>query len=228
VLFVSHNMHAIHRLCQRVILLEDGGLKADGDTAEVIAQYLNADRSETDYKEWSDAAQAPGDSTVRLKRIRLLDRKGQPCSSFEIREPVEIEVEFWALNPGFPFMPIIMINNENGICVLESAANHDPAYVGKARKKGIYRSVCRIHGNFFNEGMYTVDLLLRVLVPRIYFVRESNLLSFRIQDSGSGLSVKGEYSKRWSGIVAPIFPWETTIRPLDSREESPAPHRGKS
>jgi lipopolysaccharide transport system ATP-binding protein len=215
VLFVSHNMNAIHRLCQRVILLEDGKIFAEGDTSEVISQYLNADRSEAECKEWNTPAQAPGDGTLRLKGIRLLDRTRRVRSSFEIREPLQIEVEYWAFDPGQPFMPILMINNEDGVCVLETAANHDSAYNHNSRKPGIYRSVCSFPANFFNEGMYTVDLLIRVLFPRRYFVRESNLLSFRIQDSGSGLSVKGIYPKRWSGVVAPILPWETEIRPLE-------------
>jgi lipopolysaccharide transport system ATP-binding protein len=221
VLFVSHNMNAIHRLCQRVILLEDGRIRADGETSEVISQYLNAERSEAECKEWSDPAAAPGDGTVRLKRVRLLDRHNAIRSSFEIREPVQIEVEYWAFDPGYPFMPILLIHNENGVCVLESAANHDPAYDGKNRRRGIYRSVCRIPGNFLNEGMYNVDVLVRVLVPRRYFIRESNLLSFRIQDSGSGLSVKGDFPKAWSGVVAPILPWETEVHPLDPGSTAP-------
>jgi len=118
-------------------------------------------------------------------------------------------------------MPILLIHNENGVCVLESAANHDPAYDGKNRRRGIYRSVCRIPGNFLNEGMYNVDVLVRVLVPRRYFIRESNLLSFRIQDSGSGLSVKGDFPKAWSGVVAPILPWETEVHPLDPGSTAP-------
>jgi lipopolysaccharide transport system ATP-binding protein len=233
VLFVSHNMTAIHRLCQRVILLQDGKISTDGDTAEVISTYLNADRSEAECKVWNDPAQAPGDGTARLKQVRLLDRNNRVRSSFEIREPVQIEVEYWAFDPGQPFMPILMITNEDGICVLESAANHDPIYTGKTRKRGIYRSVCRIPGDFFNEGMFTVDVLIRVLVPRRYFIRESNLLSFRIQDSGSGHSVKGDFPKAWSGVVAPILPWVTDIRPLESgvtapglREKSPDRKKG--
>jgi lipopolysaccharide transport system ATP-binding protein len=216
VLFVSHNMNAIHRLCPRVILLEEGGIAADGDTPEVISQYLNADRSAADCKEWDSPDQAPGDAAARLKRVRLLDRSGKPRTTFEIREPVQIEVEFWALDSRYPFLPIILLHNDDGTCVLESAANHDPAFAGKSRKKGIYRSVCRIPGDFLNEGMFHVDVLLRVLVPRRYFVRESNLLAFRVQDSGSGLSVKGDYPKAWSGVVAPILPWETDVRPLGS------------
>jgi lipopolysaccharide transport system ATP-binding protein len=222
VLFVSHNMNAIQRLCQRVILLEDGKVRADGETSEVISEYLNADRSEAECKEWSDPALAPGDETARLKRVRLLDRNNALCSSFEIREPVQIEVEYWAFNPEYPFMPILMIHNENSVCVLESAANHDPAYNGKVRRRGIYRSVCTIPGNFLNEGMYNVDVLVRVLVPRQYFIRESNLLSFRVQDSGSGLSVKGDFPKAWSGVVAPMLPWETNIRPLGPGTMTPS------
>jgi lipopolysaccharide transport system ATP-binding protein len=225
VLFVSHNMTAIHRLCQRVILLDDGTIRADGDTSEIISLYLNADRSEADCKEWNDPSTAPGDDSVRLKRVRLLNRNQRLRSSFEIREPVLVEVEYWVFNPAHRFLPIIMVNTEEGICAFESAANHDPAYSGKTRKTGIYRSICRIPGDFFNEGMYTVNVLIRVLVPRKYFVRESNLLSFRIQDSGSGLSVKGEYPKVWSGVVAPILPWETEIRPLGSGDASPGPHQ---
>jgi lipopolysaccharide transport system ATP-binding protein len=219
VLFVSHNMTAIHRLCQRVVLLEDGKVKADGETSDIISQYLNADRSESDCIEWNNPDTAPGDATLRLKRVRLLDKNNRVRSSFEIREPLRIEVEYWVFDPSARFMPIFMINTEEGICALESAANHDPAYAGKTRKKGVYRSVCTFPGDFFNEGMYTVDVFIRVLVPRRYFVRESNLLSFRIQDSGSGRSVKGEYPKAWSGVVAPILPWETDVRPLgkDSR-----------
>jgi lipopolysaccharide transport system ATP-binding protein len=218
ILFVSHNMNAIHRLCQRVILLDDGKVSADGDTSDVIAQYLNADRSAADLKEWISTEQAPGDDTVRLKRVRLFGRNGENRSTFEIREPVYIEVEFWGLDPRQPFMPILVLHNDNGICVLETAANHDPVYTGKTRTKGIYRSVCSIPGNFFNEGMYNVDVLIRVLVPRRYFVRESNLLSFRVEDSGSGKSVKGDFHKNWSGVVAPLLPWKTTIRPLSAGE----------
>ena len=223
VLFVSHNMTAIHRLCQRVILLDEGRIRADGDTSDIIAEYLNADRSEAECKEWNNPTQAPGDGSVRLKRVRLLDRNRRVRSSFDIREPVLVEVEYWVFDPAHRFMPILMVNTEDGICAFESAANHDPAYAGKTRKKGIYRSICRIPGDFFNEGMYSIDVFIRVLVPRKYFVRESNMLSFRIQDSGSGLSVKGEYPKVWSGVVAPILPWETDVRPLEPGATEPGP-----
>jgi lipopolysaccharide transport system ATP-binding protein len=41
VLFVSHNMDNLRELCPRSILLERGSLAADGDTKEVLKQYLS-------------------------------------------------------------------------------------------------------------------------------------------------------------------------------------------
>ena len=41
VIFVSHNMDSINRLCSRVILLENGAVKHDGEPREVIEQYLS-------------------------------------------------------------------------------------------------------------------------------------------------------------------------------------------
>ena len=40
VLFVSHNMNAIQRLCTRCILIEQGKIEVDGPTAAVTARYL--------------------------------------------------------------------------------------------------------------------------------------------------------------------------------------------
>jgi lipopolysaccharide transport system ATP-binding protein len=42
VLFVSHNLQAVSRLCRRVIWLERGKIRLDGDAQQVISQYLHA------------------------------------------------------------------------------------------------------------------------------------------------------------------------------------------
>lgn len=44
VLFVSHNMGAIQSLCHRVILLENGEIKQEGDPAEVVRGYMATTR----------------------------------------------------------------------------------------------------------------------------------------------------------------------------------------
>src|SRR5574339_509516 len=41
VIFVSHNMNALQRLCPRSVLLDHGKLIAQGDTSNIIEQYLS-------------------------------------------------------------------------------------------------------------------------------------------------------------------------------------------
>lgn len=46
VLFVSHNMKTVNRLCPRTILLHNGSIIMDGNTSEVTKQYLQESKSE--------------------------------------------------------------------------------------------------------------------------------------------------------------------------------------
>lgn len=51
VLFVSHNMAAVRRLCTRIILLEHGNLTAEGRAEDIIARYFQADTKNTRLSE---------------------------------------------------------------------------------------------------------------------------------------------------------------------------------
>ena len=59
VLFVSHNMDAIRRLCSRCLLLERGRLVLDGDTNTVTSRYLSNTIKAGGSAEWIDLSTAP-------------------------------------------------------------------------------------------------------------------------------------------------------------------------
>jgi ABC-type polysaccharide/polyol phosphate transport system ATPase subunit len=69
VLFVSHNMNAVQRLCSRSLAFQLGHLVRDGATSEVVAWYL-AEASATHAGDgWLDALQLPrqgGSGQVRV------------------------------------------------------------------------------------------------------------------------------------------------------------------
>src|SRR5215216_6391460 len=56
VLFVSHNMNAIQRLCPRSILLEKGRLVAQDDTASIVRNYLHESQPEKTPSSWIDVS----------------------------------------------------------------------------------------------------------------------------------------------------------------------------
>src|SRR5690606_22625585 len=60
VLFVSHDMNSISRLCARAIWLKDGEIAVDGPAGETVAAYLHERTLTGAERFWEDAASAPG------------------------------------------------------------------------------------------------------------------------------------------------------------------------
>ena len=72
ILFVSHNLTAIQRMCPRSVLLQAGRLTADGATSEVLRRYLGDTPGAARAREWIDLSSAPrsGTGQVVVQAIR--------------------------------------------------------------------------------------------------------------------------------------------------------------
>src|SRR6476620_12102182 len=67
ILFVSHDMAAITRLCKRAVLIEHGEISADGEPREVVNRYLSSGWKTGALRDWTDIQNAPGNEIVRLR-----------------------------------------------------------------------------------------------------------------------------------------------------------------
>ena len=97
VLFVSHNMGAIQSLCNRSILLHNGGVRNDGHSATIVSEYLTQDFEMASVKVWHAINSAPGDEYVRMNAIRVVDKRKNPISRFDVRDQITIELRYWVL-----------------------------------------------------------------------------------------------------------------------------------
>jgi ABC-2 type transport system ATP-binding protein len=80
-LFVSHDMAAVEALCQRALWLDDGVVRADGSTADVLASYrVGLEQKAARLAELLD-------DPVRLRRFQALTSEG---SSPETGRPLEL------------------------------------------------------------------------------------------------------------------------------------------
>jgi lipopolysaccharide transport system ATP-binding protein len=75
ILFVSHNMNAISRLCGKAVWLEGGRINRMGRSDPVIKEYLYDDVSLLADRQWADPHGAPGDDRVRLVHAAVLQHK---------------------------------------------------------------------------------------------------------------------------------------------------------
>jgi lipopolysaccharide transport system ATP-binding protein len=215
VLFVSHNMATITRLCERVILLNDGNVLRDGRPNEVVSAYLNWGRDTTAAREWPDPAQAPKGEVARLRAVRVRTEDGQIADAVDIRRPVGIEMEFEVLKSGYVLSPNYSFFNEKGIHSF-SAADLDPAWRSQRRPAGSYLSTAWIPGNLLSEGTLFVEASLHTLDPCVKQWSERDVVAFQVVDSLDGDSARGDWVDHWGGVVRPLLKWTTEFSPNGS------------
>jgi lipopolysaccharide transport system ATP-binding protein len=128
VLFVSHNMHTIQNLCNRVILLEEGEVIMDGNTHKVVSNYLkpiqeNTIEGESDLRNWPGSRKSPG--KIRAAYLRTLDKNGNTCSTFNIHDPITLELEIENISKN-GFVVSFLINDNQGTLVYQVRSQDSP------------------------------------------------------------------------------------------------------
>lgn len=203
VLFVSHNMNAIQRLCPETILLENGQLRKQGKSPAVIQYYIGAmtDRSGVYQWNWKDYEKVPLGPFVPLY-LRILSHEGEVTERVVSNKSFYIEIGYEVAQPTRNLQVGLTMSTGMGeqFCV---AWDDNPI----ERTPGIYTRRCEIPANLFSHGGFIVGIISSVPgVMKTY--RNPELLKFYI-DSSSELSNLGRH------ILKPSFKWETK----DSREE---------
>jgi lipopolysaccharide transport system ATP-binding protein len=217
VLFVSHNMPAITRLCERVILLDEGGVLEDGPSHQVVSAYLNAGLGTTAAREWPDLAKAPGDDVVRLRAVRVRTEDGRITDAVDIRRPVAIEMEYQVLQPDHLLMPYYNVFNQEGLRLF-TAIDQDPAWQRRPRPTGRYKSTVWIPGNLLAEGTLFMGPAMRTKEPMIRHFNVREAIAFQVIDSLDGDSARGDWAGGLGGVVRPMLKWETQFIPSGGQE----------
>jgi lipopolysaccharide transport system ATP-binding protein len=217
VLFVSHNMPAVTRLCRRAILLDAGRVLKDGSCEDVVAAYLQSGLGTTASREWPSPGEAPGNEVVRLMAVRV-KCGGRVTSAVDIREPVALEMEYEVLEGGHVLVPNLHFFNEEGIYVFTASEVRSPWH-RRPRAVGRYVSVAWIPGNFLAEGSLIVTAAISTMDPVRVHLRERDAVAFQVIDSFEGDSARGDYGGPIPGVVRPMLEWETVHRP--PREATP-------
>jgi lipopolysaccharide transport system ATP-binding protein len=195
VLFVSHNMPAISRLCHRAILLDEGRIIEDGPADQVVGAYLTSDLGTTAAREWPDPAKAPAGSVTRLRAVRVKNEEGLVSETFDIRKPIIFEMEFDVLEAGHVLLPHFALSNDFGECAFISV-DLDPAWRKRSRPVGNYLSRAVIPGNFLSEGLMFISCHCLTLDPDSVQFTERKVIAFHVTDSIDGNSARGDYDAR--------------------------------
>ena len=212
VLFVSHVMPTILRLCDRSILLDGGSVVSDGRSAAVVERYLGGAGTSCE-RVWADPAQAPGDAVARLRAVRVLDDTGAPAAAIDIRRGCLVEIEYDFLPGAGSLRPtaVFQLLNQAGTVLFASGDFTNLGWRKSSREAGRVRSSCRIPGDLLAEGRFTLLAAVVHYNPNLLHAIERDAVTFTVVDHSTGDGARGECALPWPGEVRPLLDWDVSF-----------------
>lgn len=180
VLFVSHNMATIQRLCTRGIFLEEGRLVEDGPIPQIVARY-NAMGQRLEEVKFNDRQRA-GTGWARITDLRIIPQNGYSSSPASDEDLViDIDISLTASAEGGMSLRGLVVElqffNEQGQPLTSVMNVDDPGVELPETKSCTVRM--RLPGPTFVQGTYVVNTFLGIpWVQHVDEIREA--LTFEI------------------------------------------------
>ena len=160
VLFVSHSMDAVQRLCGRTVLLERGRVVAVGETRSVVAEYLLRSQAPSSPGAWIDVSQIERSGTGVARFVAaqyqsdLDEAGGQPYPD----GPLTVGVALRASSACTVASLAVTLYDVHGAKLV----NADTIALGRTLRlePGEHRFRLRIPALHLNPGVYVLGLWL--------------------------------------------------------------------
>ena len=137
VLFVSHNMGAVIKLCPQSALLDKGQIAAIGPSMEIVDNYLAGIFEPAEGSDLRDAPVRDGDGRLQFVAATLRIEDGRDTNIAVSGGPVDIVLDFISHRPLSRVQFKFTIFNQMGIavthCSVESSGEHFNIPEGKGR-----------------------------------------------------------------------------------------------
>lgn len=199
ILFVSHNLSSVQKLCSRVIYLDKGMISYVGDTNTAISKYLNSGQGEKPIYKRSGTQK----DFAQIDEVQILKNE-KVCSEFSVLDNIDVVIcTSRFADIAYTFVGFNLFDSLGNKILFSS--NED----------------CEI-SNFdkSTENQYLVTIPRGILKPGKYFlaisVQEKSSRKLDIVDEGLSFSVfdtatrRGEQGLyRRDAIIAPLLDWKT-------------------
>jgi lipopolysaccharide transport system ATP-binding protein len=136
VLFVSHDLGLVKRLCDRAALMLDGRVAAYGEPSGVVNRYVGLvlERQGRERPEETPSGSfRHGDGASRVMSVDLLDAESRPTRSVEPGQPVTVRVRARAERELESPVVGVLIRNRLGIDVFGTNTRIEGVELGKVK-----------------------------------------------------------------------------------------------
>lgn len=204
VLFVSHNMSAVHALCSKGVLLESGEMAFKGSVSECVNKYALRNIEPTAF----DQLSAQERSTSRIFGIKVNDASK---TALRADDAFDVSVTMQCSKLHEPAI-IFMIHNASGQQIVHSRILSKQ--LGMKEVDGIFRLQLSVPPLWLTPGLYSIFFKMISL---------HNAPMVRTESERFMLEVKDDFDAGNRGIIHPRIEWD--IEPVRTANGSGAGNR---
>ena len=205
VLFVSHNMPAVQRLCSRLVLLQAGTITRIGNPTDLITEYLGENHSLA--ASWTRPSAAGPATHPEILQISILNSKGAVTPQIYADESFAVRICLRAEKCYDSLQIAIRFTNQNEIPVF-STCNTDETRAFVPINAGLHEFVVKIPANFLAPGKYKLIVAAHVPQVAVLDVVEEKL-SVSVSTIGSLSALLGDGRL---GVIEPVLTWIHSIK----------------
>jgi len=209
VLFVSHQMDAVTRLCSRTVVLENGLIGFLGNSIEAVSYHLRDNAVVRIYNSWvSNIETAPGNEYARLLSVQVHSESFQQNGIYHIDKEIIIQMDYEVLQDNFVYTHGFNLYDSKGLHILSS---HDVqrGWDMLASEKGKYSAIVTIPANLLNQGFHSVSVAIMSYDPFVVHFHEFEAVAFTAIESTNSNSSRGRYGGYFPGVIRPKLDWIT-------------------
>jgi lipopolysaccharide transport system ATP-binding protein len=201
VIFVSHSMDSVRKLCSRAILLEKGRVLYDGDVNRGIDKYLNpgVKKSEGLYSFKKDI-----NKDAQLNKIEIFNQNLKHTSLIGYEDDWKIEIEYVSRVDLEGAIVLIEFASSDGTTIY-TTSNIDSIKPPIKIVKGVYRNSIAIDRNMFVPGIYLIKASIQIPGKKILDISPEMSINIFDQDSDTRSSL---YQGRYFGFFGIKTKWE--------------------
>jgi lipopolysaccharide transport system ATP-binding protein len=218
-LFVSHDMDAVKRICNRAIRMSHGRiisdsstnslLKAQASVMDITRDYLRAGSKYTPEKKWLGNDCPVFSDCIQLHHVRILDDSNKVKSNFDLSENIVFDIDFTVIKEKLPINVHIYLKDSSGKVILVSMDNHTWSSLS-IRPVGRYVEQCTVRAPMLNASDYSLDIEFwsgQDLNNRMII---RSIVSFEVtEDTSIYPSVRGNWSNEWpNALIRPKLEWK--------------------
>lgn len=206
ILFVSHQLDMVKSLCHRTILLDKGQIKAIDKTDKIVDHYLTWAKDNQQLHAVYQERENP-QLQIQILEIKVLNRDGEVCNSFDMFEPIHLQIRYKVNQPIKGGVTNFELNSSKAILFLSFDTDDNPELT-ETREVGLYQAAVKLPAGIFKPDIYT--LTFHTGIPNItIFQKLKEVVQFEVQLLSKPSSVLS-YAKWRKGIIPSPAIWETT------------------